>query len=548
LIPLRRGVQILTTALRYRLDTIPQALQIDHWTRYLFPTSLLPTPQISEAKRCRLAIERLGPVFIKFGQLLSTRRDLLPEEYADELARLQDRVPPFPSAMAISTIETEIGRPLTDSFATFSEQPLASASLAQVHEATLTSGEEVVVKVIRPGIAGVIKKDLALILALAKLLERFFSDARRLHLIRVVEDYEKTILAELDLLRESANTVRLQRNFETSPLLYVPKVYNDLSSVNVLVMERVKGVPISDLETLRRRGTDLKKLAERGVETFFVQVFNDNFFHADMHPGNIFVDVSDPANPSYIAIDCAIIGQLTKEDQAYLARNIVAFFNEDYAEIAKLHTESGWISAKTDAREFESTIRQLCQPFFQRPLAEISFGSFLIALFSAARRFDMEVQPQLVLLQKTLLNIEGLGRQLYPDLNLWATAKPFMEKWMREHYGPGAILKTVVDQGPGLIELLPRIPELLITGSRQLPELGRLAVEQKQAMENLTSALLSERRRRRRARVAGAVLVVAGLGLLWESFMEVIAIGGDNMTATAGIAATLVGSVLVGRG
>ena len=267
-----------------------------------------------------------------------------------------------------------------------------------------------------------------------------------------------------------------------------------------------------------------------------------------MHPGNIFVDVSDPANPSYIAVDCAIIGQLTKEDQAYLARNIVAFFNEDYAEIAKLHTESGWISAKTDAREFESTIRQLCQPFFQRPLAEISFGSFLIALFSAARRFDMEVQPQLVLLQKTLLNIEGLGRQLYPDLNLWATAKPFMEKWTREHYGPGAILKTLVDQGPGLIELLPRIPELLIAGSRQLPELGRLAVEQKKAMENLTSALLSERRRRRRARVAGAVLVVAGVGLLWESFMEVIAIGGDNMTATAGIAATLVGSVLVGRG
>ena len=487
-------------------------------------------------------------MFIKFGQLLSTRRDLLPEEYADELARLQDRVPPFPGAMAISTIETEIGRPLTASFATFSEQPLASASLAQVHEATLTSGDEVVVKVIRPGIAKVIKKDLALILALAKLLERFFSDARRLHLIRIVEDYEKTILAELDLLRELANTVRLRRNFETSPLLYVPKVYDDLSSVNVLVMERVKGVPISDLETLRGCGTDLKKLAERGVETFFLQVFNDNFFHADMHPGNIFVDVSDPANPSYIAVDCAIIGQLTKEDQAYLAQNIVAFFNEDYAEIAKLHTESGWISAKTDAREFEATIRQLCQPFFQRPLAEISFGSFLIALFSAARRFDMEVQPQLVLLQKTLLNIEGLGRQLYPDLNLWATAKPFMEKWMREHYGPGAILKTIVDQGPGLIELLPRIPELLVTGSRQLPELGRLAVQQKQAMENLTSALLSERRRRRRARVAGAVLVVAGLGLLWESFLEVIAIGGDNMTATAGVAATLIGSVLVGRG
>ena len=548
MIPLRRGVQILATALRFRLDTIPQAFQIEHWTRHLFPTSLLPTPGTSEAKRCRLAIERLGPVFIKFGQLLSTRRDLLPEEYADELARLQDRVPPFPGAMAISTIETEIGRPLTASFATFSEQPLASASLAQVHEATLTSGDEVVVKVIRPGIAKVIKKDLALILALAKLLERFFSDARRLHLIRIVEDYEKTILAELDLLRELANTVRLRRNFETSPLLYVPKVYDDLSSVNVLVMERVKGVPISDLETLRGCGTDLKKLAERGVETFFLQVFNDNFFHADMHPGNIFVDVSDPANPSYIAVDCAIIGQLTKEDQAYLAQNIVAFFNEDYAEIAKLHTESGWISAKTDAREFESTIRQLCQPFFQRPLAEISFGSFLIALFSAARRFDMEVQPQLVLLQKTLLNIEGLGRQLYPDLNLWATAKPFMDNWTREHYGPGAILKTIVDQGPGLIELLPRIPELLITGSRQLPELGRLAVQQKQAMENLTSALLSERRRRRRARVAGAVLVVAGVGLLWESFMEVIAIGGDNMTATAGIAATLVGSVLVGRG
>ena len=548
MIPIRRVVRIVGTALRFRLDTIPRALQIDHWTRYLFPTSLLPVPQTPEAKRFRLALERLGPVFIKFGQLLSTRRDLLSVEYADELARLQDRVPPFQSATAIATIEREIGRPLNAAFGTFSEQPLASASVAQVHEATLTSGEEVVVKVIRPGIEQVIREDLALILALAKLLERLSSDARRLHLIRVVEDYEKTILAELDLLRESANTVRLRRNFESSPLLYVPKVFDDLSSVNVLVMERVKGVPISDLATLREHGTDLKKLAERGVETFFSQVFNDNFFHADMHPGNIFVDVSDPANPSYIAVDCAIIGQLTKEDQAYLARNILAFFDEDYAEIAKLHSESGWISSSTNAFEFESTIRQLCQPFFQRPLAEISFGSFLIALFSAARRFDMEVQPQLVLLQKTLLNIEGLGRQLYPDLDLWTTAKPFMEKWTREHYGPGAILKAVVDQGPGLMELLPRVPELLLTGSRQLPELGRLAVEQKQAMENLTSALLSERRRRRRARVAGAVLVVAGVGLLWESFMEVIAIGGGNMATSAGIAATLVGSVLVGRG
>ena len=548
MIPIRRVVRIVGTALRFRLDTIPRALQIDHWTRYLFPTSLLPVPQTPEAKRFRLALERLGPVFIKFGQLLSTRRDLLSVEYADELARLQDRVPPFQSATAIATIEREIGRPLNAAFGTFSEQPLASASVAQVHEATLTSGEEVVVKVIRPGIEQVIREDLALILALAKLLERLSSDARRLHLIRVVEDYEKTILAELDLLRESANTVRLRRNFESSPLLYVPKVFDDLSSVNVLVMERVKGVPISDLATLREHGTDLKKLAERGVETFFSQVFNDNFFHADMHPGNIFVDVSDPANPSYIAVDCAIIGQLTKEDQAYLARNILAFFDEDYAEIAKLHSESGWISSSANALEFESTIRQLCQPFFQRPLAEISFGSFLIALFSAARRFDMEVQPQLVLLQKTLLNIEGLGRQLYPDLDLWTTAKPFMDKWTREHYGPGAILKAVVDQGPGLMELLPRVPELLLTGSRQLPELGRLAVEQKQAMENLTSALLSERRRRRRARVAGAVLVVAGVGLLWESFMEVIAIGGGNMATSAGIAATLVGSVLVGRG
>ena len=548
MIPIRRVVRIVGTALRFRLDTIPRALQIDHWTRYLFPTSLLPVPQTPEAKRFRLALERLGPVFIKFGQLLSTRRDLLSVEYADELARLQDRVPPFQSATAIATIEREIGRPLNAAFGTFSEQPLASASVAQVHEATLTSGEEVVVKVIRPGIEQVIREDLALILALAKLLERLSSDARRLHLIRVVEDYEKTILAELDLLRESANTVRLRRNFESSPLLYVPKVFDDLSSVNVLVVERVKGVPISDLATLREHGTDLKKLAERGVETFFSQVFNDNVFHAEMHPGNIFVDVSDPANPSYIAVDCAIIGQLTKEDQAYLARNILAFFDEDYAEIAKLHSESGWISSSTNAFEFESTIRQLCQPFFQRPLAEISFGSFLIALFSAARRFDMEVQPQLVLLQKTLLNIEGLGRQLYPDLDLWTTAKPFMDKWTREHYGPGAILKAVVDQGPGLMELLPRVPELLLTGSRQLPELGRLAVEQKQAMENLTSALLSERRRRRRARVAGAVLVVAGVGLLWESFMEVIVIGGGNMATSAGIAATLVGSVLVGRG
>ena len=547
MIPFRRGIQILATLLRFRLDTIPRTLQINHWTRHLIPTSLLPRPQKSEAARCRLAIEHLGPVFIKFGQLLSTRRDLLPLEYADELARLQDRVPPFPSATAISTIESEIGKPLADVFASFTSRSLASASLAQVHEATLVSGEEVVVKVIRPGIARIIRKDLSLLLALATLLERVSSDARRLQLIRIVKDYEKTILAELDLLRESANTIRLRRNFETSPLLYVPEVYDALSSSNVLVMERVNGVPISDIETLRQRGTDLKKLAERGVETFFSQVFNDNFFHADMHPGNIFVDVSDPADPSYIAVDCAIIGQLTREDRNYLARNIVAFFDEDYAEIAKLHTESGWISKSTDTREFEATIRQLCQPFFQRPLAEISFGSFLIALFSAARRFDMEVQPQLVLLQKTLLNIEGLGRQLYPGLDLWATAKPFMEKWTREQYGPGAIFKTIVEQGPGLVELLPNIPELLLKGSRQLPELGHLAIEQKQAMENLTAALLAERQRRKRARIAGAVLEVTGVGLLWDSLMEVIAIGGGNMTATAGIAATLVGSVLVGR-
>ena len=414
------------------------------------------------AERLRFSLQALGPIYIKLGQMLSTRRDLLPPVYADQLAYLQDNVPPFPGELAIKEIERSLDKPIGQLFTNFDANALASASIAQVHSATLIEdGREVVIKVIRPGIEKTIQADLQLMKWLAELLQRFLKDARRLRPVEVIHEYEKTILNELDLMREAANAMQLRRNFLDSKLLYVPEIYPELCTKNVLVMERIYGIPVSDIESLKAQGTNLKLLAERGVETFFTQVFRDSFFHADMHPGNVFVSYQHPEDPLWIGIDCGIVGTLNNEDKRYLAENFLAFFNRDYHRVAQLHIDSGWVPPDTPVEEFEFTIRTVCDPIFEKPLAEISFAQILINLFNTARRYNMKVQPQLILLQKTLLYIEGLGRQLYPQLDLWDTAKPFLENWMQEQISPKTLLNSVKQKAPFWLEKLPEMPELL---------------------------------------------------------------------------------------
>lgn len=551
---LRRLVKVGWTVSRYRLDTL---LEGDagadsplppryRWLLKASPARLIPAGSESRGARLRMALEQLGPVFIKFGQLLSTRRDLLPRDIADELARLQDHVPPFSGAEARRIVEQAIGTPIEEAFSYFELDPMASASVAQVHAASLPDGTRVVVKVVRPGIDRIIREDLELLRLLAAFLDEHSREARRLHLPEVVEDYQRTILQELDLQQEAANTARLRANFAESPLLYVPRVYWHLTRRNVLVLERIDGVPIGDMEALRAHGTDLKKLADRGVETFFTQVFEHNFFHADMHPGNIFVDVTDPADPSYIAIDCAIIGSLTREDQDYLARNLLAFFNRDYAEVARLHLESGWIPEDTDPHAFERVIKELCEPIFAKPLNEISFGLFLVQLFDTAREFDMEIQPQLVLLQKTLLYIEGLGRELYPQLDLWETAKPFMERWVADHVGPAAALREFAEYAPLILDQLPRLPALVARTGTQLRLLERAVDRQNDALAALDRRLTRLDRRWRSRRVAGGALIVAAGVLLWGPIAESLA-GDAGLGAAAGLASAAVGSLLLLR-
>ena len=461
LLAVRRLFRIQRVVIRYRLDDLLFALPLPWWmlaVRFVLPWRWLPRSksELSRGARFRLALQDLGPIFIKFGQLLSTRRDLLPEDIADELMLLQDRVPPFDQNLAIKLIEEQLGAKICDVFSRFDETPLASASVAQVHAARLKTGEEVVVKVVRPGLKPIIGQDLAWLFILARTAERVSADARLLHPVQVVMDYEKTIYDELDLLREAANSRQLRRNFEGSELLYVPQVYWDWCRPKVLVMERIYGVQVTDLATLADQRTDMKLLAERGVEIFFTQIFRDSFFHADMHPGNIFISTVSPWSPQYIAIDCGIVGSLTPEDQDYLARNLFAFFKRDYRRVAQLHIDSGWVPAETKLNEFEAAIRTVCEPIFEKPLKDISFGQVLMRLFQTARRFNMEVQPQLVLLQKTLLNIEGLGRQLYPELDLWSTAQPYLERWMRERVSP----KTLVSNLQSQVEQLPHIANM----------------------------------------------------------------------------------------
>jgi len=503
--------KIIRIASRYRLDTFLDQERLPAVPRWLLrcgPWRALAVGNRSRGERLRMALEELGPVFIKFGQMLSTRRDLLPEDIADELARLQDDVPPFDPEQARDIIESCLGASVDDLFARFDSQPMASASVAQVHGAQLPSGEEVVVKVVRPDIEPVIRQDIALLFTLARALQRYSPDGRRLRPVEVVADYEITILDELDLQREAANASQLRRNFVDSKLVYIPEVHWDYTRHNVYVMERIHGIPVTDMDALRERGTDLKLLAERGVEIFFTQVFRDSFFHADMHPGNIFVDATDPADPGYIAVDCAIIGALSDFDQYYLARNLLAIFRRDYRECAQLHVECGWVPPGTRVHDFESALRAVCEPVFEKPLAEISFAQLLIYLFQTARRFNMEVQPSLVLLQKTLLNIEGLGRQLYPQLDLWTTAQPYLERWVQERYSPQSMLERLRRNAPSWLEQLPQLPDAVMEGLQHSRELDNKTQQQQQQLERLQGQLLQEDSRRKRTVVA--MLVFGG--------------------------------------
>lgn len=428
---------------------------------YLNPWNVFRKKKLTRGEALRQSLEELGPIFIKFGQALSTRPDILPEDIAIELSKLQDKVPPFASDKAMAIIEKAYGASPYDIFAEFDPNALASASMAQVHAATLKTGEEVVVKILRPNMKRVIEQDISIMYTIARLAERYWPEGRRLKPKEIVEEFEHTLLDELDLQREAANAAQLRRNFNNSPLLYIPEVYWDYSRINVMVMERIHGIPVSDINSLRDYNIDIKKLAERGVEIFFTQVFRDCFFHADMHPGNIFVSYEHPQNPQYICIDFGIIGTLNDNDQRYLAENLLAFFNRDYRRVAELHVESGWVARDTRIEEFESAIRTVCEPIFEKPLKDISFAQVVLRLFQVARRFHMEVQPQLVLLQKTLLAIEGLGRQLYPELDLWATAKPFLEKWLRQQIGPKNFFNQLKQNLPFFAEQLPHMPKLI---------------------------------------------------------------------------------------
>lgn len=516
---LRRLIHIQWVLIYHGLDDLILATHLFRPVRYLAvfsPGYWRRSKQGPRGVRIREALEDLGPIFVKFGQTLSTRRDLLPEDVAEELVKLQDRVPPFPGEEARIIIEKALGKPVLEIFREFDENPLASASIAQVHTARLHTGEDVVVKVLRPGVEKRIRSDIGLLYELAKLARRFLPDARRLRPVEVVAEFEKTIIDELDLVREAANASEIRRNFEKSEMLYIPKIYWDYTRQDIMVMEKVGGIPVGDVARLKREGIDLKILADRGVEIFFTQVFRDNFFHADMHPGNIFV----APNNQYIAIDFGIVGTLTKADQHYVAENLHAFFKRDYRRCAEMHIESGWVPADTRVEEFESAIRTVSEPIFEKPLKEISYGHLLLRLFQVARRFDMQVQPQLVLLQKTLLNIEGLGRDLYPDLDLWQTAKPFLENWFRRQLGPQAVYNKLRTHLPEWAAQWPEMPGLVHDALYKTVN-GKLEMRLDSREFDKIRQEMRSNRQRTVASIAGAALMVCAALLLGTGPAEV---------------------------
>ena len=480
-----RLILIVVTVLRFGVDEVALSGFRQRWVRLMVRLVTIGR-RLDQPRGARLrqACERLGPIFVKFGQVLSTRRDLLPLDVADELAGLQDRVPPFPAAQARALVEKAYGRTLEEVFATFDAEPVASASIAQVHFATLKSGREVAVKVLRPGMLAVIEDDMSLLYTLATWAERWSVDAKRLKLREVVAEFDNYLHDELDLLREAANAAQLRRNMEGLNLVMVPEMVWDLCTPTVMVMERMHGIPISQMQRLRDAGVDIPKLARDGTTVFFTQVFRDGFFHGDMHPGNIQVSIAPETFGRYIALDFGIVGTLTDSDKEYLAYNFIAFFQRNYKRVAELHIEAGWVPPDTRVDALEGAVRAVCEPQTDRPLKDISFGQVLLRLFQASRRFNVQIQPQLVLLQKTLLNIEGLGRQLDPDLDLWNTAKPFLEKWMVEQIGPQRLIEELKAQAPRYAKVLPDLPRLLHDYLRQRPsdhrrDLQELLVEQR---------------------------------------------------------------------
>ena len=495
-----RLIVICVTVLRYGLDELALSSFRQPWVRLLVRVGTLGRRlDAPRGERLRKGLERLGPIFVKFGQVLSTRRDLLPTDLADELAKLQDDVPPFPAAQARALVEQAFGRPIDVVFARFDVEPVASASIAQVHFAALKDGREVAVKVLRPGMLAVIDDDLSLLRTLARWVERLSVDGKRLKPREVVAEFDNYLHDELDLVREAANAAQLRRNMQGLNLIMVPEMVWELCTKNVIVMERMNGVPISQTQRLVDAGVNIPKLARDGVTIFFTQVFRDGFFHADMHPGNIQVSIAPQTFGRYIALDFGIVGTLTESDKQYLAHNFIAFFRRDYKRVAELHLESGWVPAGTRVDELEGAIRAVCEPHFDRPLKDISLGQVLLRLFQTSRRFNVEIQPQLVLLQKTLLNVEGLGRQLDPELDLWNTAKPFLERWMNEQVGWRGLLEHLKTEAPRYVQLLPALPRLLHQALQPPP-----AVEQR-----VLEALLAEQRSTHRLLRA---IVWVGLG------------------------------------
>jgi ubiquinone biosynthesis protein len=504
-----RLLAIQRVLVKHGLDELIEATHLFRPMRYLFKLSpgAWGRRQSDQPRgvRIREALQELGPVYVKFGQTVSTRQDMLPDDIGAELAKLQDQVPAFPAEQALAQIQEIYGQSANEVFAEFDEQALAAASIAQVHAARLKSGEDVVVKLLRPGVEQQIDRDLEVLYAIARLAQRYWKDARRLRPVDVIREYDKTIHNELDLMREAGNASQLRRNFLDSDQLYVPEVYWDYCRPRAMVMQRIYGIPINDLDALRSSGADIPKLAANGVEIFFTQVFRHNFFHADMHPGNIFVDVKDPANPLYAAVDFGIVGTLDDKDRRYLAENFLAFFNRDYNRVARLHVDSGWVPHGTRVDELESAVRTVCEPIFNKPLKDISFGQVLVRLFSIARSFDMEIQPQLVLLQKTLLNIEGLGRQLYPDLDLWQTGQPVLREWMAERSGPKAMLKRVQQELPELRYLIDELPGM----ARRFADQAGQPPAPPVAPESTSGSV-----RQRYYGFCGALMLLGGIGLV----------------------------------
>lgn len=502
-----RLLKIFSVIFRFGLDEFLLGEKPVHgWRRIVAALLSWRRFKVPRAVRLRQALEALGPIFVKFGQTLSTRRDLLPPDIADELAKLQDQVPPFASETVLATLERVYRKPLAEVFREFDPQPVASASVAQVHIGMLPDGTEVAIKILRPDIGHVIENDLALMNLGAGLIETLWTEGKRLKPREIVAEFSKHLHEELDLMTEAASASQLRRNFATSPLLLVPEVYWDYCSTSVMVMQRMHGTPVSRIAELKQRGVDLRKLAQAGVEIFFTQVFRDGFFHADMHPGNIFVTDAG----EYIALDFGIMGTLTETDRSYLAQNFLAFFRRDYRRVAEAHVESGWAPAHTRIDEFESAVRSVCEPIFDRPLSQISFGKLLVRLFQTSRRFNVEVQPQLMLLQKTLLNIEGLGRELDPDLDLWATAKPFLERWMSEQIGWRGVMRQLEHEAPRWGAMLPQLPRLLH---------HRLARDDAGPLQRRLDELVIEQRRQTRLLAVLAALLAAILGALIHSVL-----------------------------